>query len=226
MILSGLVIIAGITNRVTAAISEHYIPDNHHTIIIDPGHGGEDGGATSCTGILESKFNLDIALRLNDMMHLLGIQTIMIRDTDRSVYTKGETIAQKKVSDLQERVRLINETQNAVVISIHQNTFPDGQYWGSQVFYPDTAGSRELATIMQNQLQTSLMPSNNRKSKLSSGVYLMEHIQCTGILLECGFLSNPEEEAKLRDGEYQKHLCAVIASVCCQYLSQQNEDIL
>ena len=227
VVLLGFVMITLISNRAVTTIAESAEKSARHTVIIDAGHGGEDGGATSCTGILESKLNLDISLRLNDMMHLLGMQTLMIRDTDRSIYTTGETISQKKVSDLRERVRIINEANNALVVSIHQNTFPDGQYWGAQVFYPNTAGSRELAAILQNQLQTSLMPNNDRKCKPSKGVYLMEHIQCTGILLECGFLSNPQEEALLRDSKYQKSLCAVIASVCSQYLLQcQSEDIL
>lgn len=219
LVLSGLIIVTGIGNKVATTMAESTIRENRHIVIIDPGHGGVDGGATSCSGVLESKFNLDIALRLNDILHLFGMETIMIRNTDRSVYTQGETISQKKVSDLKERVRLINETSNGILLSIHQNTFPDGQYWGSQVFYPDTPGSKELAIKMQGQLQQSLMPENNRKCKPAKGVYLMEHIRCTGILLECGFLSNAEEEAKLRDEKYQKDLCAVIASVCCQYLS-------
>lgn len=214
----GIIMVAVASNSTIETIAEAELRKNRHTVIIDPGHGGEDGGATSCTGVLESKFNLDIALRLDDMMHLLGMETVMIRDTDRSVYTQGETIAQKKVFDLRERVRIINNTENAVVISIHQNTFPDGQYWGAQVFYPRTVGSKDLAAQLQNQLQVSLTPDNKRKIKQTNGVYLMEHIQCTGVLLECGFLSNPEEEARLRDGEYQKSLCAVIASVYSQYL--------
>ena len=227
LVLIGFVFTAGVTNRVITVISMEPSSNSRHTIIIDPGHGGEDGGATSCTGVLESTFNLEIGHRLNDMMHLLGLQTLMIRETDRSVYRAGETIAQKKVSDLKERVRIINETPNALLISIHQNTFPVEQYWGAQAFYPNTSGSKEMASIMQSQLQKSLMPSNNRKAKPANGIYLMEKIQCTGLLLECGFLSNRQEEAKLRDGEYQKQLCAVIASVYSQYLSdQQQQEVL
>ena len=123
LVLTGLVVIAGIGNRVVTTMSEIADREDRHIVIIDPGHGGEDGGATSCTGILESKFNLDIALRLNDMIHLLGADTIMIRQTDRSVYTQGETIAQKKVSDLRERVRIINEADRAVLVSIHHIRF-------------------------------------------------------------------------------------------------------
>lgn len=219
LVLLGFIVVAGFSNHVVETMVELSSNENTSTVIIDPGHGGVDGGATSCTGVLESKINLDIALRLNDMMHLLGIDTVLIRDTDRSVYTQGETIAQKKASDLRERERIINRTSNALVISIHQNTFPDAQYWGPQVFYANTQGSRELAMLLQTTLQIGLTPNNDRKSKQAKGVYLMEHIKCTGILLECGFISNPEEEARLRNEKYQKELCAVIASVFGQYLS-------
>ena len=97
-------------------------------IIIDAGHGGEDGGATSCRGVLESTYNLEISLRLNDLLHLLGYDTRMTRTTDTSIYTKGETIAQKKISDLKERVRIVNKTENALLLSIHQNNFTDSRY--------------------------------------------------------------------------------------------------
>ena len=188
-------------------------------VVIDPGHGGEDGGATSCTGRLESTYNLEIALRLNDLFHLLGCDTRMIRTTDTSVYTKGETIAQKKVSDLRERVRIINETENALLLSIHQNNFSDSRYSGAQVFYAGTDGSEELAKLLQSHLVSALNPGSNRKSKKSDRVYLMEHIDCTGVLIECGFLSNAAEEAKLKSADYQKKLCCVIAATVREYLS-------
>ena len=188
-------------------------------IIIDPGHGGEDGGATSCTGQLESTYNLEISLRLNDLLRLLGYNTRMIRTADTSVYTKGETIAQKKVSDLKERVRIVNDMENALLLSIHQNNFPDGRYSGAQVFYAGTEGSSQLAKMLQDGFVSSLNPGSNRKCKKSDGVYLMEHINCTGVLIECGFLSNAAEEARLRSGDYQKKLCCVIAAAVSQYLS-------
>ena len=219
LILTGLILICAVGDRAVTAMSESVAPDTRHTVIIDPGHGGVDGGATSYSGVLESTINLDICVKLNDLLHLFGLRTIMIRDTDRSVYTNGETIAQKKVSDLRERVRIINSTANAILISIHQNTFSDEKYWGSQVFYAATDGSKDLAQKMQKQIKDCIAPGNNRKSKQSSGVYLMENIQCTGILLECGFLSNPKEEALLLDSDYQKILCATITAVLIDYLS-------
>lgn len=189
-----------------------------HTIIIDAGHGGIDGGATSCTGILESTINLQIALRLDDLMHFLGYQTYMIRTTDTSIYTQGNTIAAQKVSDLKERVRIVNETEDAILISIHQNTFSDSRYGGAQVFYPKTDGSKELASAMQGALITIANPDSKRVCKKADGVYLMEHIEQTGILIECGFLSNPEEEALLRSDDYQKKLCGIIAATVGSFL--------
>lgn len=189
-----------------------------HTIIIDAGHGGIDGGATSCTGILESTINLQIALRLDDLMHFLGYQTYMIRTTDTSIYTQGNTIAAQKVSDLKERVRIVNETEDAILISIHQNTFSDSRYGGAQVFYPKTDGSKELASAMQGALITIANPDSKRVCKKADGVYLMEHIEQTGILIECGFLSNPEEEALLRSADYQKKLCGIIAATVGSFL--------
>ncbi|MBQ8834548.1 MAG: N-acetylmuramoyl-L-alanine amidase [Oscillospiraceae bacterium] len=193
--------------------------EREHCIVIDAGHGGIDGGATSCTGKLESTFNLEIALRLNDLLHFLGYETKMIRTTDTSVYTKGETIAQKKISDLKERVRMVNETENALLVSIHQNNFSDGRYSGAQIFYADTEGSQLLAKQLQDAFVSTLNPGSNRQSKQSSGVYLMEHIDCTGVLVECGFLSNAQEEAKLRSPDYQQRLCCVIAATMIRFLS-------
>ena len=189
------------------------------TVIIDAGHGGVDGGAVSCTGVYESHINLQIAKRLNDLMHLMGISTIMIRDTDRSVYTEGNTIAAKKVSDIKERLRIVNTTPNALFLSIHQNNFGDPRYSGTQVFYNSQTGSKHLAEMLQSSFRSTLNPNNHRSVKQSSGVYLMEHINCTGVLIECGFLSNITEESLLRDESYQKGICAVIAATVSQYLN-------
>lgn len=206
-------------SRIVAVVSDQQIVERMNCIIIDAGHGGVDGGATSCTGVLESQINLETALRLDDLLHLLGYKTQMIRRTDISVYTKGETIAAKKVSDLKERVRKVNETEGAVLVSIHQNTFSDSRYAGAQVFYPDTQGSKELANAMQKALIEGLNPGSNRQPKRGEGIYLLEHIQVPGVLIECGFLSNPEEEAKLRSNAYQKQLCCVIAGVICHQIN-------
>ena len=204
-------------DRAVTAWSEGRPLERTCRIIIDAGHGGEDGGATSCTGILESTFNLDIALRLNDLLHLLGYETVMIRTDDHSIYTQGDTIAAKKVSDLKQRVKIINETQNAILISIHQNHFADARYSGAQVFYAQTPQSNELAVNLQNAFRNTINPGSNRKVKKAESIYIMQHITCPGVLIECGFLSNPQEEYLLRTPEYQKKLCCVIATQISQF---------
>ena len=191
-----------------------------YTIIIDAGHGGVDAGATSCTGVLESQINIEIALRLEELMHLLGYETKMIRRTDISVYTEGETIAAKKASDLKQRVKIVNETERGILISIHQNQFQDSRYSGAQVFYGKSDSSRELATKLQSAFVSSVNLGSNRKAKRSNGVYLMEKITNPGVLIECGFLSNLKEEALLRDPKYQKKLCAVIGTTLSMHLGQ------
>lgn len=211
--------IAHIGSDTVTTIAQRYPVVREHTIVIDAGHGGVDGGATSCTGVLESNINLEIALRLEDLLHLLGHQTKMIRREDISVYTEGESIAQKKISDLKERVRIVNETENAVLISIHQNTFSDNRYGGAQVFYANTTNSKELANILQNTLVTTVNTGSNRQSKKADGVYLMNKIEKTGVLIECGFLSNPAEEAMLRSDTYQKKLCCIVVSSLSVFLN-------
>ena len=190
-----------------------------HRIVIDAGHGGIDGGATSCTGVLESHINLEIALRLENVFHLLGYDTVMIRRTDESIYTQGNTIASQKVSDLKERVRIANETPGAILVSIHQNTYSDSRYRGAQVFYAKDVQSKSLAQTMQQNIIDILNSGSQRKSKQANGIYLLEHITCPGILIECGFLTNSEEEAQIRDADYQTKLCAVISSTISSYLA-------
>jgi len=212
-----VVLIAAVTgSSAITTLSENIPVERKITFIVDAGHGGEDGGATSCTGVLESHINLQIALRLDDLLHLLGYDTVMIRKTDISVYTEGNTIAQKKISDLKERVRIVNSMDNGILVSIHQNFFPDYRYSGAQVFYNNFPDAKEIANRMQSSLVKELNPGSNRQCKPSTGVYLMEHITSPGLLVECGFLSNPEEESKLRSEEYQKKLCCVIAAHLAQ----------
>lgn len=213
-----VLVVATIGNRVVTVMTATAPIISRKTVIIDAGHGGVDGGAVSCTGVYESNLNLEIALKLNDLMHLLGINTVMIRQTDCSVYTTGETIAQKKISDLKERVRIVNSTPDAVLISIHQNHFTDDRYSGAQVFYAQTDGSKILAESLQKSFIQTINPTSKRQIKKSDGVYLMQHISCPGVLIECGFLSNTQEEYLLRSKGYQQQICIVIASNLSNYL--------
>lgn len=190
-------------------------------VVIDAGHGGEDGGAVSVTGVSESNINLEISLRLNDFLHFIGVETKMIRTGDISVYTEGTTIAQKKVSDIHNRVNTIEQTPNALLVSIHQNKFSQSQYRGAQVFY--AAKGKELAEALQATLAEQVDPNNHRQCKQAKDVYLMSHISCPAVLVECGFLSNPAEEALLRDAGYQKKLAAAIGCSVAEYLEEANE---
>ena len=213
-----IIAILGISRSVTT-ISENIPVDRENCIIIDAGHGGLDGGAVSCTGKPESNYNLEISHRLNDLLNLLGYETKMIRKEDISVYTKGETIAQKKASDLKERVNMVSQVEDGILVSIHQNNFTDSRYSGAQVFYAKTENSKELADLMQSEFIKTLNPGSKRATKKCDGIYLMEQIHCTGVLVECGFLSNTAEEARLSDKNYQQKLCCVIASSLSRFLS-------
>ena len=219
MTICGTLLIAALGSRGISVMARQEPMQRQHCVIIDPGHGGEDGGAVSVTGRPESGYNLEIGLRMEDLLHLLGYETKLIRREDISVYTEGESLARKKISDLKVRVRTVEETEGAVLLSIHQNHFPDPQYRGAQVFYAATEGSEALAKEVQSSLASSVNPGNRRQVKKVSGVYLMEHITCPAVLIECGFLSNPQEEAKLRDPDYQKQLCAAISVAATKFLS-------
>jgi len=190
--------------------------------VIDPGHGGEDGGATDSMGRKESEINLGISLRLRDLLNLMGVRTLMIRGEDRSIETEGNTIAARKVSDIRNRVRITNETPNARLISIHQNYYPEGKYRGAQVFYSPTPGSQAWAEALQELLSTQVDPNNHRECKPGRDIYLLDHVQCPAILVECGFLSNTEEATLLQEPSYQKRIATAIA--CCAISETENEN--
>lgn len=198
-------------NKTVSVIARNMPISYSHTIVIDPGHGGFDGGATSCTGRLESEYNLEISLKLYEIFRLLGYHSRIIRKTDTAVNVAGESIAQKKVSDLKERVRIANGDDRNILISIHQNTFSDSQYSGAQVFYANSSQSEKFAEEVQRSLASNLQPESTRKCKKGTGIYLLEKCSCPGILVECGFLSNKQEEANLREDHYQMMLASVIA---------------
>ena len=220
VILVLFILFAFLGNETVTVLTQNAVNTDRITVIIDAGHGGVDTGATSCTGVMESDINLDIALKLQDLLHLLGYPTKMIRTTDTSIYTDGNTIAAKKISDLKNRVQIVNKTEKAILISIHQNYFPVEKYRGAQVFYNQAGESEALAKLLQNNILSTINPGSNRLAKKASGVYLMQNVQKTAVLVECGFISNPEEEHLLRDSTYQKKLCSVIAATVSSFLKE------
>lgn len=182
-------------------------------LILDAGHGGEDGGAVSVTGVPESRVNLEIVQKLRDILALYGVDPVVLREEDVSLHDpEASTLREKKRSDLKNRVRAVEAVEGGTLLSIHQNSYPGSQYRGAQVFYAPTRGSRELAELLQTALREELQPNNGRQAKpIPESVYLMNHVSCPAVLVECGFLTNPEEEALLRDGGYQRQLAAVLA---------------
>ena len=219
---SGVLAAYGISRTVTSMAQVSDIR-RAYRIVIDAGHGEPDGGATSCTGRMEHLYNLEIAQRLKDLMELLGHRTVMTRQDEYSVFKEGTTIAEKKISDLKERVRITNETGNSILISIHQNHYPDSRYSGPVVLYASGEESKTLASMTQQALNSALAPESKRQYKAAEGIYLLSHIHCPGILVECGFLSNAAEEAKLSKPAYQKQLCCVLAGTVSQYLANKEK---
>lgn len=187
----------------------------HKIFVLDAGHGGEDGGAVSPDGIKESDINLSITLRLHALLRFLKQTTILTRDSDVSIYSKGsDTLRQKKRSDLHNRVALVNDIPDAVLVSIHQNSMPSvPSVHGAQVFYGSVEPSDELALSVQKTLNGSVNIKNEKQTKrIDSSIYLMKNVTCPAILVECGFLSNAIEAEHLRTPEYQKQLSVAIAA--------------
>lgn len=221
IVILAFVLIAALGNQAVTVLSERLVTQNRHCIILDAGHGGEDGGAVSCTGVYEKKLNLEISLKLQDLFHLLGYNAKMIRSSDCSVHTSGNTIAARKASDLKNRVNFVNQTKNAVLLSIHQNHYPDSIYNGAQMFYANTPSSENLAKKLQESFVQHLNNGSNRAAKKAEGIYIMKHVDKPAVLVECGFLSNPTEEAMLCSDTYQKKIGIVIATTVSQFLTEQ-----
>lgn len=188
-------------------------------VVIDAGHGGEDGGAVSITGVAESGINLSIAKKLEQLLALYGACPVMLRSEDISLHdSDATTLRQKKVSDLHNRAEIVQALGDVTFVSIHQNTYPQSRYHGAQVFFAPSQGSQPLGTHIQAMLRQGVDPENKREAKpIPDSVYLMNHIDCPAVLVECGFLTNPEEEAKLRQEDHQRKLAAALAAALLTY---------
>lgn len=192
------------------------------TVVLDAGHGGEDGGASSASGLLEKDINLAIALQLERYLKQNNFEVIMIRNSDCSVGDQSlSTVAERKRSDTKNRLRTIESTGECIFISIHQNHFTESKYDGAQVFYSaNRKESAVLAEAIRKNIVESLQPENHRENKESDGIYLLEHCQVPAVLVECGFLSNPAEAEKLSQEAYQKDMAAAIYNGLVDYLQE------
>lgn len=189
------------------------------TLIIDAGHGGFDGGAQSADGTTEQHINLCIARDVQSLCGLFGEQTVLTRSSEEALdYSAGRTIHENKVADIKARQRIAEETPEGVFLSIHLNKFEQPQYYGAQTFYSrNHADSEPIAESIQDALIAGIDNGNTRKSKPApETVYLMKQLDCPALIVECGFLSNPEEAAALKEAAYQKRLALCIV---CGYLS-------
>lgn len=187
-------------------------------IIIDAGHGGNDPGKIGVDGTQEKDLNLTMALKLKLLLEQQDMQVIMTRETDDGLY--DEKASNKKVQDMKRRCELINETQPACVISIHQNSYHEEAIHGAQVFYYETsAESERLAKAIQEELVSFVEPENHRQAKANDTYYLLKKTQVPVVIVECGFLSNWEESRKLQDEMYQDKLIWAISMGTQRFLN-------
>lgn len=199
---------------------------NYKTVIIDAGHGGVDGGTSAADGTLEKDINLQIALKLDKMLNAMGVKTILIRDSDISIHNESaKTIRQKKISDLNNRLNIIHNTDDPIFVSIHQNHFGESKYKGTQVFYSkNNPLSSNLAEKIRMPVISYLQKDNTREIKQSgSDIFLLYHSQAPSVMVECGFLSNPEETENLKNENYQQKLSFLIAIGIMDYFNNTEE---
>ncbi|MBQ8119513.1 MAG: N-acetylmuramoyl-L-alanine amidase [Ruminococcus sp.] len=194
---------------------------NKKVIVLDAGHGGIDGGCVSVNGVAEKGINLSIVQTLRDSLDILGFDVVCTREDDRSIHDSGvEGIAKQKLSDMKNRLDIINRYDDALVVSVHQNQFVDPRYSGAQMFYAkENDDSRRLAECMKKQFVALLQPSNERETKpVGKEMYLIHNAKSPALMVECGFLSNPDEAKLLESADYQKKVAFTILTGTQEYL--------
>lgn len=193
------------------------------TIVIDPGHGGFDPGKVGCDGIYEKDVNLQIAKKLYKKLNMEGFNVVMTRNDDIALDIVADN--NKKVSDMRSRVEIINKVNPDIMISIHQNSYPDESVHGSQIFYSyKSQNGNALAEIMQDNLR-KVDTSNKREAKGSKDYYVLNKTECTGVIVECGFLSNYNETKMLENDDYQNKLVEGIKEAVIKYFEiEKNKD--
>lgn len=210
---------------VCARITENALPTSagaveKPVIVLDAGHGGLDSGAVGVTGVLEKDINLSIVLMLKDMFEMSGFRVVLTRSEDISIYSPGvEGIRDQKLSDMDNRLAIIQSYPDSIFLCVHQNNFTDPQYFGAQMFYNNNnPDNRTLATIMQNRFR-ELRPENDREIKLSGNeLFLLKSNPNPSLMIECGFLSNPEEEQLLSNREFQQKVAFTIYSGTLEFI--------
>lgn len=207
------------TGEAKSVIDSEYLPRIPRCVVIDAGHGGEDGGTVSADGVLEKDLNLELSKILYDLFSANGTDAQMTRTEDKMLYDNYPDEYQKgrkKMLDLRARVEAAEKTEGAILLSIHMNSYPDASCRGAQVYFsPNNDESRNIAGKIQTYIAANLQKDNGRKIKSADDdIYLLYRTKCPAVLVECGFLSNPEETKLLSDEAYRKKLaCAIFASI-------------
>lgn len=209
-----------IIDKTRSVSTDNILYTDTPVIIIDAGHGGEDGGAVVQENIVEKDINLAIAQKTNEILSLFGFNTYMVRETDKLIYdSDSKTQRQKKNSDLRNRLNIMNNYDNCFYISIHQNKFEDSRIWGAQTFYsPNDEHSPILAEFIQSSIVELTQPTNKRViKKTGTNVFVIYNATKPAIMVECGFMSNSDELAKLKDDKYQKQMSFAISNGILNY---------
>lgn len=221
ILLTTVLIFTILTVDKTRNVSSNYIiSTDAPVIIIDAGHGGEDGGAVVQNNNFEKDINLVIAQKTNDILSLFGFNTKMVRNTDVLIYdSDSKTQRQKKNSDLRNRLKLMENFNNCLYISIHQNKYDDSRIWGAQTFYsPNDEESPILAEFIQSSIVTLIQPNNKRAiTKTGTNVFVIYNATKPAIMIECGFMSNNDELLKLKDDKYQNQMSFSISNGILNY---------
>lgn len=198
------------------------LPVSGKTVVIDAGHGKPDEGAQSSRGTTEAETNLKIALKLQNLLEQSGSSVILTRSDENAIYDlDAKTLKQKKISDIHNRVKIGNESSADIFVSIHLNKIPQQQYDGWQTFYnAQNQDGQKLAVAIQNNLNKAIQKENNRVAKSIDNIYIVKHVEIPTTIVECGFLSNPDEEKKLLEDEYQNRLAWGIYNGIIDYFYQ------
>lgn len=219
-VIVGLVLLAAVieTGRSVYTWSQQVAKQPRYTIVIDPGHGGNDPGKIGINDVPEKDVNLAISLELKEILEQNDCRVVMTRQKDEALYQAGDT--NKKVADLRARCQMINDSGADAVISIHQNSFTAESSWGAQVFYrASSQEGKKLADILQTQLVSGLDPDNRRVAKANSDYFMLKNTTATMVIVECGFLSNSKEAELLTQASYQRRVAWAVALGVLQYVS-------
>lgn len=193
--------------------------DPKQVIIVDPGHGGIDPGKVGVNNALEKDINLSISFKLKTYLEEAGYEVILTRTDDNGLYSLGDT--NRKRADMKKRVDLINETNPALTISVHQNSFQQASSKGAQVFYHEkSTEARKLAELIQEQLKLVLNNGNKRLAKSNNSYYMLKNTTCPIVIVECGFLSNPEEADLLLNEDYQNKIAYAMTEGVKEFLTK------